>query len=290
MDASTSRVYVYENAAGQTRLVADYYSTLGRWGIKKQREGDKKTPLGVYHVTSMISGRQLPDLYGWGAFPINYPNEWDRRAGRTGSGIWLHGVPSDNYARAPRASDGCIALANPDMEELSRRVQVGVTPVIIAERLEWADPAQLRAQRESFMHTFEAWRSSWERLDTPRYLAFYGREFESDGMNRAAWVSHKQRVNAAKTWIKLSLTNLSAFADPGREPTITVTFDQDYRSSTLTQQSRKRQYWTLENGHWKISYEAELRESGLNLPESYRNVPRTPRMISVSHQRQVKRN
>jgi len=93
VDASRSRVYVYENNGGQPRLVADYYSTLGKRGIDKLREGDQKTPLGVYHVTSMIPGSKLPDLYGWGALPINYPNDWDRRAGKTGYGIWLHGVP-----------------------------------------------------------------------------------------------------------------------------------------------------------------------------------------------------
>lgn len=109
VDASRSRVYVYENVAEQPRLVADYYTTLGKRGTDKLREGDQKTPLGVYHVTSSIPGAKLPDLYGWGAFPINYPNDWDRRAGKTGYGIWLHGVPSENYARAPWASDGCIA-------------------------------------------------------------------------------------------------------------------------------------------------------------------------------------
>ena len=30
---------------------------------------------------------------GDGAFPLNYPNEWDRRLNKTGSGIWLHGTP-----------------------------------------------------------------------------------------------------------------------------------------------------------------------------------------------------
>lgn len=133
VDAGRSRVYVYENAGGTPRIVTDYYTTLGKRGIEKLSEGDKKTPIGVYYVTSRISGSKLPDLYGWGAFPINYPNEWDRMLGKTGYGIWLHGVPSDTYARAPLASDGCIALANPDIENLGKRVQVGMTPVIIAE-------------------------------------------------------------------------------------------------------------------------------------------------------------
>ena len=122
VDAGRSRVFVYENTGDTPRLVQDFYTTLGRNGVDKLREGDRKTPLGVYHVTARIPGRKLPDLYGWGAFPISYPSEWDRMAGRTGFGIWLHGVPSDTYARAPWASDGCVALANTDIAELAKRV------------------------------------------------------------------------------------------------------------------------------------------------------------------------
>jgi len=269
VDANRSRVYVYENAGGTPRFVEDYYTTLGKYGIEKNLEGDKKTPIGAYYVTSRIPGSKLPDLYGWGAFPINYPNEWDRRLGKTGYGIWLHGVPSETYARAPWASDGCIALANPDVETLGKRVQVGVTPVVIAERVEWVTPAAWRAERDAFMLQFQTWRADWESLDTDRYLAHYARDFRSDEMDISAWSAHKQRVNAGKTWITLSLNNVSAFLDPGKQNLVAVTFDQDYRSNNLTQRTRKRQYWVMEDGRWKIAYEAPARGAKLILPESF---------------------
>lgn len=34
-----------------------------------------------------------------------------------------------------------------------------------------------------------------------------------------------------------------------------VTFDQDYVSSNLSHQMRKRQYWNNENGSWRILHE-----------------------------------
>jgi len=56
--------------------------------------------LGVYHVTGNLQKDYLvktygnqSTLYGDGAFPLNYPNDWDRRLRRNGHGIWLHGVP-----------------------------------------------------------------------------------------------------------------------------------------------------------------------------------------------------
>lgn len=42
------------------------------------RRGLRKTPLGVYHVVSQVPKKRLTDFYGSGAFPINYPNEYDR--------------------------------------------------------------------------------------------------------------------------------------------------------------------------------------------------------------------
>ena len=145
VDSRRSRLYVFANEGGRPNLIADYYVTLGKNGIEKTREGDQKTPLGVYHVTANLPRSKLTDFYGAGAYPINYPNEWDRRMGRNGHGIWLHGVPSDVYSRPPRASDGCIVLANADLESVGRAVQVGLTPVIIADEIEWSDPAPLEA-------------------------------------------------------------------------------------------------------------------------------------------------
>lgn len=286
VDAGRSRVYVYENSGGTPRFVEDYYTTLGKYGIEKNLEGDKKTPIGVYHITSRIPGAKLPDLYGWGAFPINYPNEWDRLRGKTGYGIWLHGVPSDTYARAPWASDGCIALANPDIENLGKSVQPGVTPVIIAERVEWVTPTAWRVERDAIMLQFLTWRADWESLDTDRYLAHYARDFRSDGMNLAAWQEHKRRVNAGKTWITVSLANVSVFRSPGKQSVTVVAFDQDYRSNNLVQRARKRQYWIMEDGRWKVAYEAPARNTAaFALPESFRENQRETRSSSARRQK-----
>lgn len=269
VDASRSRVYVYENAGGVPRLVESYYSTLGKQGVAKEREGDQKTPIGVYHVTSRIPGRKLPDLYGWGAFPLSYPNEWDRLQGRTGYGIWIHGVPSDTYVRAPRASDGCIVLANAEIEQLARLVQPGLTPVIVAERADWVPRKAWRTERDALLRALDAWRADWESRDSTRYLAHYAAGFRSDGMNFERWRAHKRRVNAGKSWIRVSLSNVSAFLDPGAQPLMVVTFDQDYRSSDFAGRSRKRQYWVREGGRWKIAYEATVGRPVTRLPESF---------------------
>ena len=269
VDASRSRVYVYRNDAGVPRLAEHYYSSLGKRGIDKEREGDQKTPIGVYQVTSRIAGSKLPDLYGWGAFPLDYPNEWDRLQRRTGYGIWIHGVPADTYARSPQASDGCIALANPEIEQLSHHVRPGATPVVIARRVEWVSVGTWRTEREELLRALEAWRLDWESRDSERYLAHYANGFRSNGMDLERWRAHKRRVNAAKAWIRVSLAEVSVLRDPGAPARVVATFEQDYRSSNLAQKARKRQYWVLEDGRWKIAYEGVLGRPVLALPESF---------------------
>jgi murein L,D-transpeptidase YafK len=255
VDSRRSRLYVFGNDKGTPRLVADYYVTLGKNGIEKTREGDQKTPVGVYHVTANLPRKKLTDFYGAGAFPINYPNEWDRRQGRGGYGIWLHGVPSDVYSRPPRASDGCIVLANPDLESVGRHVQVGLTPVIIADEIEWADAGAIAAERAALAGALEQWRSDWQSRDTGRYLAHYSSRFASPGQDLAAWSAHKRKVNAGKKWIKVDLARVAMFRYPRERDFVVVTFDQNYRSSSLSNVMRKRQYWVKEGAQWKIIYE-----------------------------------
>jgi murein L,D-transpeptidase YafK len=255
VDSRRSRLYVFANAEGKPRLVADYYVTLGKNGVDKAREGDQKTPIGVYHVTANLPRKKLTDFYGSGAFPINYPNEWDRRLGRNGHGIWLHGVPSDVYSRAPRASDGCIVLANADLDSVARFVQVGLTPVIIADEVEWAAAAAVEAERKSLGAALEQWRLDWQSRDSDKYLSHYAPKFSAGKQDLAAWSKHKRAVNAGKKWIKVGVSRVSMFAYPRERDFVVVTFDQDYRSDRLSNQMRKRQYWVKEGARWKILYE-----------------------------------
>ncbi len=254
VDSRRSRLYVFENVGGRPQFVADYYVTLGKNGVEKTREGDQKTPIGVYHVTANLPRQKLTDFYGSGAFPINYPNAWDKRLGRNGHGIWLHGTPSDTYSRPPRASDGCLVLANADLDAVGRTLQVGLTPVIITDEIEWIDAASQETERKGLAAAFEAWRADWESRDADKYLAHYGAKFSSGEQNLAEWSEHKRKVNGSKAWIKVAISRVSMLQYP-RENFVVVNFDQDYRSSNLSNVMRKRQYWMKEDGRWRILYE-----------------------------------
>jgi len=258
VDTKRSRLYLYENDrknGGRPRFVADYYVTQGKLGAEKQVEGDKKTPIGVYHVTANLPKQKLADLYGSGAYPLNYPNEWDKRQGRGGSGIWLHGTPSDTFARPPRASDGCVVLTNQDLDVVAKNLQVGLTPVIISDTVEWLSLDDWNRERNELNKTIESWRTDWESRDTGRYLSHYSKRFKSGDQNFDEFATQKKQVNANKEWIKVKVNNLSVLRSPGKDEVVVVTFEQDYRSNNLDNQMKKRQYWLREDGKWKIIYE-----------------------------------
>ena len=258
VDTKKSRLYVYQNDGGNSRprFIADYYFTQGKEGSNKSKEGDKRTPIGVYHVTSSLPANKLPDLYGSGAYPLNYPNEWDKRNGKTGKGIWLHGTPSNTFSRPPRASDGCVVLTNTDLDDIAKNVQVGLTPVIISPEVEWLSLDDWQAERTALNKDIEQWKTDWESRDIDRYLKHYSARYESGKQKFIEFAQQKRQVNQSKTWIKVKLDNVSMFRSPGKEEMVVVTFEQTYQSNNLSNQMKKRQYWIRENGTWKIVHES----------------------------------
>lgn len=255
VEAQRSRLYLYANDNGVPKLVSDYYITQGKLGADKMREGDKKTPIGVYQVVGRLSRDKIGDFYGSGAWPINYPNDFDKRMGRNGHGIWLHGTPSNTYSRPPRASDGCVVLANPDLDALSAHLQIGLTPVIITQNVDWLNRKEWQQERKDVLGAIDGWRRDWESRDSKRYASHYSSKFEADGSDYATWVEQKRKINAAKSWITVNTDDLTVFRYPGKQDMVVVTFQQDYKSNNLSNVMMKRQYWVKEDGRWKIIYE-----------------------------------
>jgi murein L,D-transpeptidase YafK len=255
VDADKSRLYLYRNENGKPVYVSDHYVTLGKNGSDKFAEGDKRTPIGVYFAGTKLS-KELPDFYGGMAFPLNYPNEWDRHQGKKGHGIWLHGTPSDTYSRPPLASDGCLVMANPELKSLEPILKNGRTLFVIANNMTWLEDNQVSVQKQALGKALETWRKDWESQNTERYLAHYSKNFFSQGSDYNAWVNHNRRVQANKPDVEIKLSNVSMLRYPNSKHEMAViNFEQSFKSNHLDSQMRKRQYWVLENGSWKIMYE-----------------------------------
>jgi murein L,D-transpeptidase YafK len=140
--AQADRIVVVKSTHTMT-LYADgkvlkvYHVSLGSGasGNAKQKQGDHETPEGVYTINSRTahSSAHL-------ALHISYPNAADRERARKlgvdpGGDVMIHGlIPGYDWIKAgqvlPDWTYGCIALTNPEMDEVWKLVPVG-TPIEI---------------------------------------------------------------------------------------------------------------------------------------------------------------
>ncbi len=256
IDASRSRLYLFENSSTGLKLLGDYYISVGKSGIEKTIEGDLRTPLGVYFVTSNLDPKSLKDFYGSGALPINYPNQLDIKRGKTGSGIWLHGTPPSQFSRAPLATDGCVVLANPDLDRIIRTVRVRTTPVVIAQSLKWVAPQTMRADNKPFEEALKGWQSAKSKGDLSRLMAWYMPDFTSNGKTLAQWTPGLQAELKKLDGRGLEFKDVSYLRWTDANDTMVVTFGELPQGAKTGQ--TKRQYWMRESGQWKIFYEGVI--------------------------------
>lgn len=256
IDTSRSRLYLFENSTTGLRLTADFYISIGKLGTEKNVEGDKRTPLGIYFITSNLDPKSLKNFYGSGALPINYPNALDQSRGKTGSGIWLHGTPPEQFSRAPRASDGCVVLANPDLERLVRTVQVRTTPVVIAQSLQWQAPHTVASNSQAFAATLTRWQQAKSSGDLSRMLNFYTADFRSQDKTLVQWTPTLRQEMERVQGRPIVLKDLSYLRWTDTADTMVVTFGEVIEG--MRTGATKRQYWVRQGIQWKIFFEGVI--------------------------------
>jgi murein L,D-transpeptidase YafK len=117
-------------------VIRSYAIAIGRGGLQpKERQGDHKTPEGFY-----IVDRRKENSRFHRALHVSYPNDSDReRAQRLGvdpgGDIMIHGIENGlgwvgRLHRVVDWTDGCVAVTDPEIEEIWAAVPDG-TPVEI---------------------------------------------------------------------------------------------------------------------------------------------------------------
>ncbi|SEK11069.1 L,D-transpeptidase catalytic domain [Variovorax sp. OK212] len=256
VDASRSRLYLFENSDKGLKLTADYYISVGKSGTDKLTEGDARTPLGVYYVTSSLDPKSLKDFYGAGALPINYPNPYDVRRGRTGGGIWLHGTPPQQFARAPLASDGCVVMANPDLKQLLRKVQIGATPVVTARSLQWISQPQAEKEAQSIAGAINGWKDSRAAGNEAQLKKFYLPDFQRVSKKSTDGISAVDDEVKYAQGKRVQLKDLSYLHWRDSEDTMVVTFGEVFEGEKSGRS--RRQYWLRQGSEWKLFHEEIL--------------------------------
>ena len=263
VDTSRSRLYLFENGPRGLRLVSDHYVSLGKQGVDKTVEGDQRTPLGVYFVSDRMGGGSLEQRFGVGAMQINYPNAFDKLRGRTGSGIYLHGVPFDTYSRPPKDSDGCVVLANDELTMLMNTVPLHDTPVIITRKIHWVHDDTAQQHRAEILDAVNHWQSVRSAEDLQALADFYrpGAAPPVPPAPPPAPPVHvkgrRQPPPAAPVHEQIAFNDLSVLTWSDEKETMVVTFHE--RVAHSSRETVLRQYWERDSSSWKIVAEGVVR-------------------------------
>lgn len=260
VDASKSRLYFFENDGKSIKLLHHFYTTIGKLGIGKVDEGDQRTPLGVYYISRTIAQDKLPTkygpgYYGSGALTLTYPNPLDLRRGKTGSGIWIHGTPPTEFARFPKASDGCVVLANPDFEKVNKIINPKTTPVIITETINWVNPSILEPERRLFSDTVQLWLAAKSNNQFDKLAWFYDVNF-FNGKGLSDWKIALKEDQAKQLGKAIAISDVSfvRWQDKDDIMVLTYTENSSFRKMPIT----KRLYWIRVASQWKIFYEGVI--------------------------------
>ena len=139
---------------------------LGAMPGDKVKEGDLRTPVGVYKIVDRLENPG-PE-YGPLALVTDYPNRYDRILGKNGHGIWLHGYPFDCDDK--NATKGCIAVKNDTLVALDAKMDYRHALLIIADA---PLPKVDRDTLANLLAFLFDWRRDWKYNRFDAYLGHY---------------------------------------------------------------------------------------------------------------------
>ncbi|MES9875497.1 MAG: L,D-transpeptidase family protein [Candidatus Sedimenticola sp. PURPLELP] len=260
VDKASQSAYLVSIDNDQPKLVRSFDDLLfGENGGDKTREGDKRTPEGVYRITHFIPDDKLAPIYGSGAFPIDYPNPLDKIEGRNGSGIWLHGKDYEDPKK--RTTRGCVAFNNNEIGEL-RNVLAPDTPVIITRKAEFLEPTEYLRQRENLLGVLDSFINSWEQGDMEQLGNFLHADFLSDGKTKEGWLAHKRRLKSRNGKRSIETDNIYVFKENGDK--VVFDFTQLYCASNIVSRGQKKLYFQKDGDQLRL------------ITESFRDLPSAP--------------
>lgn len=244
VDKSQQMLSIWRIRDGEPTMVESYRCSTGENEGDKWVRGDMRTPEGVYFFCSVIDGRTLPSKYGLWAFTTDYPNFVDRRRGKSGDGIWLHG--RDRPLAAKPDSNGCIAMENQDLLKVSRYIRLQSTPLIVVNKMIMAPRSAIVEQERGVRDFIEGWRQAWESKKLDAYMGYYSPNFQSCWLDYKAWQEKKKKLNSRYKSIRVKLGDIYLYRQNGL---ITAIFTQSYESDGYRCTGIKVLYLTHEGRH-----------------------------------------
>lgn len=205
VDKEQRKLSVFERNGELIQKITEYPADIGKMGGNKTKRDDHKTPEGIYFLQERLSQPKIPfSLYGALAFTTNYPNLFDKRENKTGSGIWLHAIPDS--VPLTRGSRGCVVVRNDVIKKLADYIKLGETPILIFDHVDYVSKDEHDKRRLELSSFVESWRQAWENQDIEKYMSYYDSGFKAPGFNYNSWMSHKKSLKSKYEYIKVHLS------------------------------------------------------------------------------------
>ncbi|MEA2050975.1 MAG: L,D-transpeptidase family protein [Campylobacterota bacterium] len=231
-----------------------FYSSVftGKANGDKKIEGDMKTPVGAYKLTRRLT--KLDPFYGPLALTTNYPNIYDKAQGKTGHGIWIHGLPTsqsrDDYTK------GCIALDNKKIKKLDNSISINNSILIISEKAFFKTS---KADISLILAKLFQWKSAWKYSDFKQYISFYDKKFKkADGKNLKQFKRYKKRIfnKKERKTIKFSNINIVPYPNETNKKLYKIVFDELYKTRSYRFNGKKELYVEIKNNNIYILTES----------------------------------
>lgn len=246
---SKSKLYVYRKDLNSStfKLAREYNAFTGKIKGDKSKEGDLRTPIGIYEITKKLE--KVDPFYGPLAFVTSYPNTYDKYRGKTGQGIWIHGLPTDQKRDA--FTKGCIAIDNTSIECLDKHLNIKKTILLI-------DSGDVKKQISkttlaAILADLYKWRYTWRYNELDNYLAFYDKHFKRfDGMNKKQFSQYKKRVFGKKETKQILFTNINILPYPETDNLYKITFHEEYKAPSFSFSGEKTLIVRFDDNGMKI--------------------------------------
>ncbi len=259
VEKATHKLHLYENDGTFPKLVKTFSTATGKFKGDKTTNGDHKTPEGIYTIYEFLSKEELlrrhgsyAEIYGNGAFPMDYPNFIDSRAGKSGGGIWLHSTDDDNRISKGLDSRGCVVVQNADLKELSKYIELKNTPIIVVQDIFYLSKSTWERNRKDISEAISKWIKAWQEKDFDNYISAYDSEhfYDKSKGSYGSYKTYKKAVFSRPDKPAIRLDNISILAT---EEYAVVHLQQNYQSSIINDIGKKTLY--LKKNHqydWKI--------------------------------------
>lgn len=220
VDKKMQKLYTFHRNGRGIEKVFEASCSTGKNNGPKMMSGDGKTPEGILYATKHYRDSQLSTTYGCMAFDLNYPNLMDRKAGRNGNNIWIHGT--DKKLRTFQ-SNGCITLTNQNITHLANYIKLHETPIIIKDHISWVSEQKILPIKNELLTLLDVWIKAVKDGNPQELESLYDDEYLGDSESLSGLTSQFSKWNSSGTDISLHPANVSILK---HDQYVVMTFDQ----------------------------------------------------------------